>query len=248
MNKILSLWGTPRSRSTAFMWMMKNRGDFNILVHPFGKSAYLSEERIFDIKTDSLLKPEYNYQVVLESIKSTAEEGKVFMKDFPYYFIHIVDDQFLSLFQHTFLIRNPAQMLPSYLHKWPTLTYEETGYQQLYQLFERVVQFTDEIPLIIDADDLVKDPTSTIKAYCKSVGIPFRAEALSWDPPKEKIKETSWWDGGSWHDKICFTQGFEEHIERNYLKIDESDRLKSLYELCLPYYEKLYAYRLKLSS
>jgi hypothetical protein len=46
---------------------------------------------------------------------------------------------------------------------------------------------------------------------------------------------------------MYFTRGFEENIERNYLKINESDRLKFLYELCLPYYENLYAYRLKLS-
>ncbi len=247
MNKILSLWAIPRSRSTAFMWMMRNRGDFNILVHPFGKSAYFSEERIFDLKLDSPLKPEYNYQVVLDNVKSTAKEGKFFMKDFPYYFIQIVDDAFLSLFQHTFLIRNPAQMLPSYFQKWPTLTFEETGYQQLYQMFKKVIDFTGEIPPVIDADDLVKDPTSTVKAYCKSVGILVIAEALSWEPPKEKVKKKSWWDGGSWHDKMSFTQGFEEYIERDYLNIDESDRLQSLYELCLPYYEKLYDYRLRLS-
>ena len=107
-----------------------------------------------------------------------------------------------------------------------------------------VVNFTGEISPLIDADDLVKDPTSTVKVYCRRVGIPFIVEALSWEPPKEDIKKISWWDGGSWHDKIILTKGFEEKINRNYLKIDESDRLKNLYELCWPYYEKLYAYRL----
>ncbi len=58
----------------------------------------------------------------------------------------------------------------------------------------------------------------------------------------------SWWDGGSWHDKMCFTQGFEGHIERDYLNIDQSYHLKYLDELCLPYYEKLYTYRLPLNS
>lgn len=248
MNKILSLWTTPRSRSTAFMWMMRNRGDFNVLVEPFGKSAYFSEERIFYIKLDSPLKAEYNYQVVLEDIKSTAKEGKLFLKDFPFYFIHIVDNRFLSLFEHTFLIRDPARMLPSYFHKWPQLTFEETGYQQLYEFFERVVSKEGKIPPLIDADDLVKAPASTVKAYCKSVGIPFIAEALSWEAPKEKIKTTSWWDGGSWRDRASLTTGFSEQINPNYLSVNDSDRLKHLYELCLPYYEKLYVYRLRSSS
>lgn len=248
MNKVLSLWATPRSRSTAFMWMMRNRGDFNVLVHPFGKSAYYSEERIFYVKLDSPLKAEYNYNVVLQDLKSTAKEGRLFVKDFPFYFSPIVDAGFLSLFQHTFLIRDPAQMLPSYFHKWPTLTFEETGYQQLYELFERVVSEQGKIPPLIDADDLVKDPTSTVRAYCKNVGIPFIAEALTWEPPKEKLKKTSWWDGGSWHDRMTLTTGFSEQVDRNYLTINESDRLKHLYDLCLPYYEKLYEHRLAIAS
>ncbi len=76
-------------------------------------------------------------------------------------------------------------------------------------------------------------------------------EALSWEPPKEKVKATSWWEGGSWRDQMSLTRGFAEqtnHRPYQYLKIDESDHLKSLYELCLPYYEKLYANRLPVNS
>jgi hypothetical protein len=51
-NKILSLWSAPRSRSTAFMWMMKNRGDFEVFLEPFGNSAYYSGESILALKTD----------------------------------------------------------------------------------------------------------------------------------------------------------------------------------------------------
>ncbi|NET60603.1 MAG: sulfotransferase family protein [Symploca sp. SIO2E6] len=248
MNKILSLWATPRSRSTAFMWMMKNRGDFVALPEPFGKSAYYSEERIFDIPGDWQPEPAYNYPIVLQQLISKSEESQLFVKDFPLYFIQIVDEVFLSLFQHTFLIRDPAQMLPSYFHKWPDLTFEETGYQQLDQLFEKVVSFTGEIPPVIDADDLVNKPISTLQVYCRNVGIPFIPEALNWEQPKESLKKMSWWDGGSWHDRVSVTKEFSEQLNPHYLDVNDSERLKYLYDLCLPYYEKLYAYRLRSSS
>ena len=240
-NKILSLWSTPRSRSTAFMWMMKNRGDFAVLLEPFGKSAYYSEERIFSVEVDyqSEIKPEYNYQAILENLISIAEETQLFIKDFPLYFLPIVDDKFLSLFQHTFLIRDPARMLPSYFHKWPSLTFEETGYKQLYQLLKKIESFTGEIPPVIDASDLVTNPTSTLQTYCQKVGISFIPEALNWEPPKGTVKKMCWWDDGSWHDRMSETKQFSEQVNPQYLNIDDDDRLKSLYDLCLPYYEKL---------
>ncbi len=245
MKKNLSLWSTPRSCSTAFMWMIKNRGDFTVVSNPFGKSAYYSEQRIFHSRTDFQPRPEYNYQVVLQNLISMSEEKSVFVKDFPFYFIQIVDQGFLSLFQHTFLIRSPADTLPSYFHKYPELTFEEAGFKQLYQFFERVVEFTGDIPPIIDAEDLVKSPASTVRLYCERVGIPFIPEALSWQAPKDKIKEISWWNQGDWFDTVSLSSGFQEQINTRYLNVNESDYLKYLYDLCLPYYEKLYAHRLR---
>lgn len=243
--KILGLWSTPRSRSTAFMWMMKNRGDFVVFLEPFGKSAYYSQERIFTFDADQTSNPEYNYQNVLQKLVSTFQQSNVFIKDFPLYFVHIVDDKFLSIFEHTFLIRNPAQMLPSYFYKWPSLIFEETGYRQLYQLFDRVMNFTDQIPPVIDADDLVENPQSIIRAFCEKVGIVFKADALAWNPPGKKVKQMCWWEEGSWHNELSVTKGFSEQTRPEYLKINDSDRLKKLYEMCFPYYEKMYEYRIK---
>ena len=227
---------------------MKNRGDFVAFFEPFARSAYYSEERIFTLEEEVQLNPEYNYQVVLEELVSTAKKSQVFVKDFPRHFFHRADKQFLSFFQHTFLIRDPAQMLPSYLHKWPNLTFEETGYRQLYELFDKVASYVGQIPPLIDADDLVNQPESTVRAYCNSVGILFIPDALRWEPPQEKVKKMSWWDGGSWHDSMSVTRTFCEQVNSHYLTIDESDRLKSYYELCLPYYEKLHSYRLRVDA
>lgn len=40
MNKILALWAVPRSRSTAFEYMMRTRGDHVCLHEPFGEVWY----------------------------------------------------------------------------------------------------------------------------------------------------------------------------------------------------------------
>ena len=153
--KIIALWSTPRSRSTAFMWMMMQRGDFLVLQEPFGRSAYYSEERIFERATDITPTAKYNYQNVWQYLQLQAQTSQLFIKDFPYYFLHMVNDEFLGYFQHTFLIRDPAQMLPSHYYKIPDLSFEECGYKQLLELFKKVVENTGKIPVVINADDLV---------------------------------------------------------------------------------------------
>jgi hypothetical protein len=161
-DKIIAFWSIPRSRSTAFMWMIMQRGDFVVIQEPFGRSAYYSEERIFERVTEIEPKAEYNYQNVLHDLQSKSQKSRLFIKDFPYYFPQIVNDEFLQSFQHTFLIRDPAQALPSYYHKMPDLDFKECGYKELFELFQKVVEKTGEIPVVINADDLVKEPIDTL--------------------------------------------------------------------------------------
>ena len=40
MYKIVALWAVPRSTSTAFEWMMRQRGDIDCLHEPFGEAWY----------------------------------------------------------------------------------------------------------------------------------------------------------------------------------------------------------------
>ena len=50
---------------------------------------------------------------------------------------------------------------------------EECGYKQLLELFKKVVENTGEIPIVINADDLVEHTAAVIQAYCSRIGIPF---------------------------------------------------------------------------
>jgi len=242
-NKILALWSTPRSRSTAFMWMMKQRGDFEVLQEPFGRSAYYSEERIFDRMADAAPNAIYNYQAVLRSLQQTSQRVPVFIKDFPYYFPHKITDEFLACFQHTFLIRDPAQMLPSYYYKMPDLKFEECGYKELCKLFERVVEFTGEIPVVVNADDLVERTPNIVQAYCSRSGIPFMPETLTWVPPGDS-REIGWWGDRSWNDDLRVSHGFHQIRLSDYVSIHDNPTLRRFYELCLPYYEYMNQYRL----
>ena len=242
MKKILALWAVPRSTSTAFERMMRERGDFLVHDEPFGLSFYYSEERHNITRyPDIEPKAEYNFGSVLEKLKQETKKQPVFIKDMSYQVAPVANQVFLSNFENTFLIRNPQKMLPSLYKNWLDFTLEETGYEQLDKLFEMAKEISGKVPIVIDSDDLVQRPKATVKAYCNALKIPFIEEALEWKPqPQPEINQ---WEGG-WHDYVLSSQGFKEREKKEYIRVEDSEYLKKAYEYCLPYYQKLYANRL----
>lgn len=111
MNKILALWATPRSTSTAFEWVMAHRGDMRCFHEPYNEAFYYGEDRrnhryfIADSKLEAV--PGLTMNSVHDRLCKLASGEQVFIKDFAYSIMHLADHNFLDSFRHTFLIRDP---------------------------------------------------------------------------------------------------------------------------------------------
>ncbi|MEM7118780.1 MAG: hypothetical protein AAF614_40560 [Chloroflexota bacterium] len=113
---------------------------------------------------------------------------------------------------------------------------------RLRLLFDRLADKTGVAPPVIDSDDLLENPYGMVEAYCKAVDIPFIPEALSWEPGARQ--EVSYYDTGSWHDNLRQSDGLKRQ-PRKYIDISEApDFVKEMYDIVLPDYEYMYAYRL----
>ena len=244
MHKILALWATPRSTSTAFEWMMRMRGDMRCFHEPFGEAWYQGEEPLWPrLKPDSPRTPGLTFDTVWSRIRSAAAEGPVFSKDNAHYVSHRWTDEFLDHFNHSFLVRDPAKVATSMHKHWPDFVIEEIGFPEQRQLFDRLCEADGNAPPVIDSDDLLEDPHGIVKAYCDAVGIDFVADALSWEPGKRS--EVSWYDEGSWHANLVNSDGLKPQ-PRRYIDISEApDRVKAIYDAVLPHYEHLRSFRLR---
>ena len=242
MTAILALWAIPRSTSTAFEWMMRQRGDFNCVHEPFGEAWYFGTDRRAPRQNVTEPKPGLSFESVWTALREDAARGPVFMKDFPHYVEHIADDAFLDHFRHSFLIRDPARMLPSMYDKWPDFQVGETGYEEQHVLFNRISERNGAPPPVIDSDDLLTDPHGTVRTYCEAVEIPYIDDALSWDSGERK--EVSWYDKGSWHDNLKASTGLRPQ-KTNYVGIDHNEHLKAAYAACLPHFKAMYRHRLR---
>lgn len=245
MHEIIALWAVPRSTSTAFEWMMRQRGDLDCLHEPFGEAWYQGEEPFWPRwKEGDKTTPGLTLQSVWDDIRERAERGPVFIKDFPHYISHMWDPDFLSHFRHAFLIRDPALTITSMYDKWPDFDAGETGFPEQRALFDLLTALHRTPPPVIDSNDLLENPERTVKAFCEAVDIPFIEAALTWSPGTD-AGEYSWWDGGSFHENLKNSTGLRPQ-KRKYVEMSEAPaRVRQVHRRMKPHYDRLHAQRLR---
>ncbi len=230
--KPIALWCVPRSLSTAFERVFVERDDFEVLHEPFSASYYYGEDRLSDRYRDVEPKAEHNYENVLADVLRPREK-RVFLKDMAYQAKPLIGPEFVSRFVNTFIIRDPKYVIHS-LHKmWPSFTFEETGYEHLYEMYRYAIRAGQDA-VVVDAMTFSENPVGVLAAYCERVGIPFREESLSWAPGE--VSKWKSWEG--WHDAAQQSTGIEPAKRRDP---ELPGELMDVYERCLPYYYRLAA-------
>lgn len=59
MHRIIVLWATSRSTSTAFEWMMRMRGDMECFYEPFGQAWYQGEVPLWPLVCEDLTSKQF---------------------------------------------------------------------------------------------------------------------------------------------------------------------------------------------
>ncbi len=84
-----------------------------------------------------------------------------------------------------------------------------------------------------------------VAKYCAAIGIPFIAEALSWEPGSRS--EVLWYDSDDsiWHESLKNSDGLKTQPHRPVVIAELPSRLQDLYQDFLPHYQHLHAHRLR---
>ena len=151
----LTLWATPRSTSTAFEWMMRERGDFTCFHEPFNEAYYYGSDRhsTRDAEVDST--PGLSFASVWQTLDAAATHGSVFVKDFAYSIEHDLTDARLDCMVSTFLIRDPRRVVQGLANYWPDCTSDEVGFVALHRLFHRIADRDGTPPPVLSSADLL---------------------------------------------------------------------------------------------
>jgi hypothetical protein len=234
--RILALWSAPRSRSTAFERMMRQRGDFTVLHEPFSHLANYGST----VVDGREIHTEPDLLSALHEVR-----GPVFFKDTTdFYYPHLLRDrQFLREATHTFLIRHPREAIASHFALHPGLGRDEIGFGWLHEIFTAVTEASGVVPIVVDSSDLVAEPAAVVERYCGLVGVPFRPEALSW----QAGPAPGWERSARWHRSTSASTSFAPVVRQYDASADNSPLLAEYLRYHLPFYEQLSQHRLRLT-
>lgn len=224
---------------------MLERGDMITFHEPFLYLYYVHDAKRRLPHFDCDPARPTGYEAIKSMISSPAERGIVFVKDMCYHVAdYIFDDlEFLRRITHTFLIRTPEKSIASYLRLDKDVTLEEIGIEAQHHHFEMVRKMTGETPVVIDADDLQRDPPATVRAYCRAIGVPFVPESLTWH---EAVPD-NWQHVAAWHAELSSSSGIGPVRALPHERLEPAVASK-FEEFCahhLPYYLSLRAYKLE---
>ncbi|XP_022090067.1 branched-chain-amino-acid aminotransferase-like protein 2 isoform X2 [Acanthaster planci] len=198
--KRLALWSSPRCLSTAMVMSFGNYGNVEVFNELYSGANTFGPERQIDM-------PPLPFPV--EDDMSFGEVKALLEADYPTRDLVFLKDHAIAVsgkydqlpegFSHAFLIRNPEKTVSSGIKLTEKVGFTAEQYAQMARLtgmkgfgFGNLVDLVDHLeswlgkpPVILDADDLQRDPEKMLRAFCQALDLPFRESLLKWDAIKD---------------------------------------------------------------
>jgi hypothetical protein len=236
----LAMWSGPRNISTAMMRAWENRGDCVVIDEPL-YAHYLEQTGLDHPGREAVIAAgETDWRKVAARLVGTVPEGKAiwYQKHMTHHLLPHMGREWLGALTHAFLIRDPREVLLSYIRSRPHVTAEDIGVLQQLEIFEHVQGLQGSTPPVIEAGEFLKAPEAQLRALCERLGIAFTPRMLSW-PPGPRPSDGVW--APHWYAAVLRSTGFEPHRERDRRVPPE---FRAIIDEVMPAYETLFAQRL----
>ena len=237
----IAMWCGPRNISTALLRAWENRPDTFVVDEPLYAFYLQASGADHPLRDEITQRCETDWRRVVQQLTTETRPGCTihYQKQMSHHFLPQIERGWLAEVTNCFLIREPREMLVSYLKKMPTPSFADTGYPQLQDLFRNVRSTTGRTPPVIDARDVLTDPRRTLSLLCETLGVPFTEAMLHW-PPGARESDGLW--AAHWYPEVEKTTGFGPYRPQTASLPPE---LNTLYQQCRAVYEELYEHRLR---
>jgi hypothetical protein len=237
----LHMWSGPRNLSTAMMRAFENRPDTLVVDEPF-YAAYLARTGLDHPARDRVLASQPTADAdVRESLRAPLPDGVTlhYVKQMTHHLDPAADLEWSLAFRNVLLIRDPAEVVASYVRSRETCEPDDIGLLQ-QQRMVAFWDFHDATPPIIDAGDFLHDPEAHLRWLCDWLGVRFTDRMLSW-PPGPRETDGVW--APHWYAAVQASTGFAPWRARD---LDLSEHDAAVAEACRPAYDALAARRVRL--
>ena len=141
-------------------------------------------------------------------------------------------------FRNVLLIRDPVEVVASYVRARETCEPEDIAVPQQGRLLELWDEQGADVP-IVDSGDFLRAPEAHLRWLCDWLGVPFTDRMLSW-PEGPRESDGVW--APHWYAAVWSSTGFAPWRPRE-IALSEHDA--AVAEACRPVYEALHARRVR---
>ena len=239
----IAMWSGPRNISTAMMRSWGNRPDTAVIDEPFYAFYLKASGKKHPGADEVIARGETDWRKIVKQLTGAVPGGKriYFQKQMTHHLLPEIDRRWIVDLRNCFLIRDPREVILSYIKKNPEPTLEDLGYVQQLKIFEFVREQTSAVPAIVDAKDVLQNPERILRLLCEAIGVEFDKAMLSW-PAGLRDTDGIW--AKYWYDEVARSISFQPYKPRKPRKGIVPDRLREIYEQCRECYEQLYQHRL----
>jgi hypothetical protein len=242
MSVCLAMWSGPRNISTALMRAWENRPDCTVTDEPL-YAAYLAATGLdHPLRDEVIAAGDTDWRRVAAFLTGPVPDGRPvwYQKHMTHHLLPDMALDWVHGLTNVLLIRDPVDVVASYLKSRATVVPADIGLLQQAALYDELRHAgSGEAPLVIDADDFLRDPEVYLRALCAHVGIAFDPGMLHW-PAGPRDSDGVW--APAWYDAVWRSTGFEPWQARAP-QLDAAAR--AVAEACRPAYERLRAARLR---
>jgi hypothetical protein len=241
------MWSGPRNISTAMMRSWGNRADTVVVDEPLYAFYLKATGKNHPLAREVIAKGETDWRKVVASLtthiprsghKGPSHIGIFYQKQMTHHLLPEVDRAWLGGLTNCFLIRDPAEVIASYIKKNDDPTLEDLGFAQQAEIFGSIRQCSGIVPPVIDARDVLQAPERTLRLLCEALEVEFDPAMLTWAPG---LRETDGVWAKHWYGEVAKSTRFESYKER---RDEVPDRLRDIETRCRQSYDLLYAHRL----
>jgi hypothetical protein len=234
----LAMWSGPRNISTAMMRAWENRSDSLVVDEPL-YAHYLAATGIdHPGREEVLASGDTDWRHVVAALLGPVPAGVrvYYQKHMTHHLVDDVEHDWIGRLYNVLLIRDPREVVASYLRSRSTVTPDDIGLPQQVRLYDELTA-TGTAPLVIDAADFLQAPERYLRALCDRHGLPFEAGMLSW-PAGRRDSDGVW--APYWYAAVEASTGFEPYRPRD---VHLTGAAAEVAATCLPMYERLHALR-----
>lgn len=228
----IAMFSGPRNISTTIMRSFENRPDARVIDEPF-YGWYLQTTGADHPMRDAVIAAmSCAWDQVKEKL-ATPTAPLQFEKHIAFHFTKAPDFAWLNGARQFHLIRNPEEMVASYVNKHTDVAPIVDSYRIQRALYEAA-----PVP-VIDAADVLRAPEPMLRALCAALDIAFDDAMLTW-PAGPRASDGPW--APHWYDAVETSTGFRPYQPKS---ITLAPDMQAVADACADDYAFFHERRLK---